>query len=829
MGMYYNLDKNYDETFTITFIGTEEFGPSDTLKLTMESCVLGIKTLEGYTHNVQGETETEYLRIFLRYKYEGEDEWSDNIPIDEINTLEFCETKCLLLQLLYFRIDENGPNSGVTITLSNPSINGTFEYTTGDEFVILTPADPIQILETGDLLKIFSIDNFLIISTPSMQPQTFTIKYRFSQDDQLSWTQWEPLTVENISTVKWDKTRFVELQYLFELSPGARPVKIYEVILYGDFQNVTLNSTKINLFGLKENCVNLAFPPAAIGEATSGINDSLPYDSKSLDSTTNSLVKETSEYQLRMNWLTQGLQCYSNPATPGGLSVIDQLNMENENNSDGFWNPYEFDKITKWHEMLAGQISEMLGMPVEYHLTDPDGNGIDKVVHEQQLFNVTDYKMIKVLVPENQFPDNQVIINQFNLDLFDTFKINILKTDFKKAFGVHKRPSQEDILYFCQINRMYIVKHAQIHKDVMNSGIYYNVILEKYEKRANVINRVEESKSRIEELTRNTTIDDLFGFEEEQDFKKVANKEQLKPKTTDLIRSVINPRTRIINENINNGDIKVLDGYYDISNVGNNEYAVKYTKADNELKVSDNRSFIFWFNIPNEYDENRTINSKVLSGYDLYVDQDTDGDLEDIYKYVLINNTKNEFGYKIWAQKGKIYFTINDEIYSMEADLLTNVWYVLLVNLDQRQRTVEMKLLRRNTELLVVMFNPDTYERVEIDYKNTDEIQDYINDGFKPVTNLEISSTEVNPSFIEEISYFKENINISNFKHDEDLIINGSNMKISNIRIFDDLIRDDKQNFVLNELIIKDSQHLILGDNANQKLYTTKYPNKNWR
>ena len=819
MGMYYNLDKKYDETFTMTFIGTEEFKPGDTLRLTMEECEKGLKYLNEYTHTVEGETESEYLKVFIRYKKKSDKDWSELIPIEDINTIDLCGNKCSLIELLYFRIDENGPNSGVTITLSNPSISGTFKYTKGDEFVVLKPSDPTQILETGDFLKIFSIDNFLIISTPTTR--SFTVKYRFSQDGQLSWTQWEPLTVENISTVNWDKTRFVELQYLFELRPGARNVKIYEVILYGDFQNVSLNAQKLNLFGLKENCINLAFPPAAIGEQTSGINDNPPFDSKSPDSTTMSLIRETSEYQLRMNWLTQGLSCYSNPATPGGLSVVDQLTIENQNNSAGFWNPYEFDKIVNWHDMLASQISNMLGMQVEYHLTDPDGNGIDKVVHEHQLFNIVDFKMIKVLVPENQFPDNQVVINQFNLDLFNTFTINILKSDFKRVFGVNRRPSQEDILFFCQTNRMYIVKHAQIHKDIMNSGIYYNVVLEKYEKRANVLNRIEESKDRIDQLTRNTTIDELFGFEEENDFKKIANKEQLKPKTFDLARSIVNPRTRIIKESVYNGDIEVIETFYDISNVAQEEFAVQYRKADNELKVSDNRSFIFWFNFPNDFDTGKAISKQMIAGYDVSTNE-----------YVMINNmTETNFGYKVWYQKNKMYFSINENIFSMEVDILTNVWYALLINLDQRQRTLEMKLFRRNTAITVVLYQPNTYERLELDYDDDyQDIQYEINvNGFKPLDNIETTSSEVNPSFIEMGSFFTDNIQINNFKHDLNLRINGGKMKLTNIRIFDDLIRNEQQHIVLNENIVKDGQHLILVDNANEKLYTTNYPNKNWR
>jgi len=33
----------------------------------------------------------------------------------------------------------------------------------------------------------------------------------------------------------------------------------------------------------------------------------------------------------------------------------------------------------------------------------------------------------------------------------------------------------------------------------------------------------------------------------------------------------------------------------------------------------------------------------------------------------------------------------------------------------------------------------------------------------------------------------------------------------------------------LNELYIRDAQHLIVADNADKKLNTTNYPNKQWR
>jgi hypothetical protein len=820
--MYYLLDKKYDETFTINFIGQEEFAPGDTLKLTMPECVNGITGFDGYTDIRSGETESVYLDVYFRYKYSTDVDWSEPLPLDDLFTLEVCSRKCIILQLIYHRLDNGGDDSSITISLSNISINGTYTLTKSDSSLILTPDDPNQILEVGDYLKIFSIDDFEVISTSSYG-NAFTIKYRFSQNNRLTWTEWEPLTKENISTVQWDMTRFVELQYLFEMNPDYKtPVKIYELLLYGDFQNVSANSLKLNIFGLKEGCINLAFPPAQPSEETSGINESTnTSNAKDPSSTTLSLLKEASEYQLRMNWLTNGLSCYSNPSTTSGGSVIDELSAENENNSSNFWNPYEFGKITEWHNMLAKQISDMLGMTIEYHLTDPDGNGIDKVIHEQQLFNIIDYKTIKALIPENQFQENQVSVNQFNLDLFDTFKIHILKDEFKNAFGINHRPSKEDILYFCQTNRMYIIKHTQIHKDVMNAGIYYDVVLEKYEQRSNVINRVEESKNRIEELTRNTTIDRLFGIEEEEEFRQIANKEQMKPKTFDLIRSVINPRTIINKENVYNGDIKVIESYYNLENVAHDENAIEYTKADNKLLKSDNRSFIFWFNFPNDYSEHKPISKTMIDGYDI-----------DDNKYMLINNMSNDSGgYMSWFQTDSVYFMVNDTVYKMDVDVSTNVWYAVLINLDQRQRKIEMKLLRRNTQIDVILYQPDTYERLQLNMVDDAARIEYemsVN-GFRAVDNVETTSPEVNPSFIEEKVFTQTDIDPLEFEHDLDLRINGSVMKLSNIRVLNDLIREDYEEIILNQLIVKDAQHLILGDNANKKIQTTNYPNKQWR
>ena len=825
--MYYLLDKQYDETFTINWIGTEQFFPHSPtltgLTLFMPECVKGITEITSFTHETNGETDNVYLRVYFQYKNGANAVWSEPLPIEEITTFEFCTTKCLQFKLLYYRMDDGGANSGVTITVTNPSIGGNFEFGSTDDPFVLNPENPIMILDVPDIFKIFSIDDYEVISTAKFN-SAFTIKYRYSQDNKLSWKEWEPLTTENLSTVQWNKLQFVNMQYMFEYTPGyLTPVKVYDVIIHGDFQNVSANSLKLNMFGLKQNCISLYYPGGESDESMSGINPDLTTSGKdAMSSTTQSLVTENSEYQLRMNWLTQGLRCYSNPDI-GGMTPIDQMEQENDQNSGNFWNPYDYGKIVDWHEFLAGTINDMLGFSIDYHRTDPDKNGIDSIIHEYQLHNIVDMKTIKVLVPDNQFPDNQVIINQFNLDLFDTFKINILKTEFKEAFGVQTRPGQEDILYFCQINRMYIVKHAQIHKDIMNSGIYYNVILEKYEKRANVFNRVEESKNKIEALTRNTTIDDLFGFEKDQDTLQIANKKQMKPKTFDFIRNSISSRMIYIKQPIYNGDIKIIEGMYFMENIGPDEYAVNYVTQDNNLLKSDNRSFVVWVNFPNLYSPDKAISKDMIEGYDK-----PDGV---IYSFI-DNMDADGNGYRMWYQNDSIWFQLNNEfIQKMPITLMTNIWYAVVINLDQRQRKFSTKVFRRNTRVEVILYNPKTYERLELDL-DTDaaDIEYEMNvNGFRAVDNQEISSHEVQSTFIEMDDYESIMPEPYEFSHDEKINIKGSRMYISNIRVLNDLIKSGDEQIMLNELIVKDAQHVIVADNAEKQIQAENIFNKNWR
>ena len=497
------------------------------------------------------------------------------------------------------------------------------------------------------------------------------------------------------------------------------------------------------------------------------------------------------------------------------------MEAQNANNKNNLWNPYEFKKPTEFYNFLANTVSDVLGVTIDYHRTDPDDGGIDKVMFEYQLHNIVDMKQIKVIVPDNQFPDNQVQINVFNLDMFDTFKINIMKDAFKQAFGEQFRPGKEDILYFCQTNRMYIVKHAQVHKDFMNGGVYYDVILEKYEKRSNVVNKNDDSKLRIEELTRNTTIDALFGFDIDSQQKQISNKQQLIPKTIDLNRESVDSKVLYNLAPLYNGERRVMESYYDLSNVVSGQTAVTYSGTDS-LITSDNRAFTVWFKFPNLYDPNESVRQNVIDSYSVK---------PNIMYNLLDNSISDKYGYRIWYQNGKIWFMINGVFYTLPIVVTTNIWYSVVVNLDQRQSNVSIKLFKRDTDVETLLIHPKTYEMITLNMvTDKSDIEYEINvNGFKPVNNMEIEPTRLDSLFTllySNNSHIKESFE---FRHDEKINIKASNIYISNIRVLNDIVSDGQEQQHLSELIMRDAQYIILADNAEKHIKTTNYITKNWR
>jgi len=770
------VTKKIDGTLIITYLGSYTFTQlGEKIVLSLDEPIKGVSGITLYEDSTSTTNSKHYLKKFFRYK-NGDNNWSELIPLQDIITIETCPDS-FNLEIYIYRVDDENINL-IPITIANPIIKGNYVIDVTDGIVTLKSGDDV-ILEPKDIYKVFNITDFQVQYNGDIS--NVNIKYRWTQNNGKKWTKWEDLTKENISTQKLDELRFAKIQYLIskannDSSPNIPnyPTTIYDIVLIGDFQNVTANSLKLNKYGLKEDCINL----------------------KNIEKIQNDLGRD---------FYTQNLSCYmaDDAKVSSGIAATD--------NKNGYWNPYNLTKITDFYKNLSNQVSDLFGWIVEYHLTDTDANGSDVNMHEYSLHNVIDMKNIKVIVPDNKFQDNQVQFNQFQLSLFDTFEIQITKDEFKNAFGIDKRPRVQDYLYFCEVNRMYRVKHSQVSKNILNTGAYYRVILEKYEQKANILNLSAESKIATENLTNNTTIDKLFGFEEKQEQNKIANKVQQAPLSVEKIRLKLNDNLIINKESVYNNEFEFIKYNYDFSKIKSTDIAVYYINADRILDVFENRSFIMWFNFKNNFTDNSSVNNKVIKSYNI----------DNTKTYNLLHNLKQGQGYQINYNNKGIVFQLNDKFYKLNCNLMTNIWYGLVINLEQRQKTIDMKIYTRDANINIIMINPNSYQMAIVDSEDINTYNQKISEGYVPVNNEQY--VPIINQFNVVSSVLCENVDLQKFEFENQLKIYGSNIKYSNLRIFDTILPDESINNVLNQYIVDDSQNLILGDNATQQIYTTRY------
>lgn len=782
----YVLSKKFDETYIASFIGGPQQISDSGYKFTTDE-ITNLTSVDSFSDTTEGETSTVYFTKY--FKYFTNDTWSELLPIAQITGLTFsgCD---VTFELYYYRTLDG--TADTPLYVNNIMINGEYALTEYDSEAILQNESDIVLLKPKDVYKIFSLTDFNVIANHNY----YNIRYHFTQNAGRTYTDWEPLTTENISTIKLNPLRFAQVEYSIQ-NMSASPLVVYDIILIGDFQNVSANYLKTNRYGLKEDCMTIL--------------QNVTFNN-SVQSTTGGIAG--SSMSVNNNLYQTCLSSYQS-----SNDVVNEVTYNNQQNSSSLWNPYASNQIVNLANMLGNQISDMLGWNVEYHLTEPDGNGIDMYKYEYTLKNVIAYNIVKVLVPNNKFPVEQIIVNNFNLDYFDTFEIHVTKDEFKNKFGITRRPNKDDILYICEANMLYYVKHAQPVRKVMNAATYYKLILEKYEYKANIRNLDEDSRTRIEELTNNTTIDELFGAEQKLEENKIANKEQTYPTTFDKNRQTISSYVTIVKDSyVDVDNFYFIKSYYDLSNTKiKNRSAIDYKKMDSTLLKSDNRSIIMWVNFKNKYDEDAALTTVVYNNYSIST---TD-------ELALFNNylTGSTLGYKLSYRNNKLNFKINADTYSINKQLLTNVWYAFVVNLNQRQETLDLQIYKRNTTVSIVLFHPTTYIKQEVDSTDTTTYNSLIAQGYKPVTNEE----SLLPTDLELVTGSTFTINPYEFEHSSGITLYGSNIYCSNIRILDEIIESDNITNILKEEILRDEQHIILSDNATKSLFSKTYLNKNWK
>jgi len=707
-----------------------------------------VSQLTNFKYDTLGLTDTRFLKNYYRISRDG-NAWTDWLDlkrnIDNFPTVDPRDP--LYLDIKWVR---GGSSQVGAIRILEYSINGTLERTMfesagdGISTVNLTPGEN-TIWSAPFIYKVFSITDVEVIAPTSLTG--VDIKYRFSQDNSRTWSNWEPFTKENISTTRINPIRFFQIEYSITNNTSST-VGIQDINIIGDFQNVSKDYFKTNLYGIRECCQsNLTGYTDASGNFVPANNT---------NGSGNGVGGGISN---------SGGAC----DTTGAGSTLPQMNDQDKAN---LFNPYKQNTAMDLLNKLSADAEQVFGHKVIYFVTDPDKRGQDHTMHEYQLYNVVCEGNIKVSVDGNNFPDSQIVMNQFDLSLFESMNVHITKKQFKEIFGPQRRPSKEDFLYFCDVNRMFQVDHAQQFRNFNNSAIYYKLVLKKYTQKANVKAGTQEIQNKLQQLTKNSTINELFGIENAQDKASIANKDQFAPLTKETIR--LEYKATIDKELIENSSTIISKAHYDLSSVDYGQVAVKYKNFDPLLRVSDNIGYQIWFKI------NNYITNEVYNFMDYY-------------------DATNSLGWKVDLSNDAIQVKLNSDTYTY--DLMgypsdqnmafeEDVWYCYVLNVDQRNRKLEHHVYKRNV----------------------DDENDAANLSSTILRKVYQGSQDITP-----ITYqIERNVTCQ---------ILASDMSVTNIRLFMETIPADQHNKICNQYIIRDdSKYLVFADNATTRLYLPKFP-----
>ena len=693
--------------------------------------IMDVNKLTTFSYDTLGSTDTRFLTTTYRLS-RNSTSWStwQELKFDIDNFPPFDPKDPLYVDVKWTRV---GSSTIGIIRLLEYKLGGLLERNieTGDVPIKLKAGES-TILKAPYIYKVFKVDDIEIISSSVLTDVVIT--YRFSQDSSRTWSGWEPFTKENITSLRINPIRFFQIEYSIENNSTSN-ITIQDVNLIGDFQNVSKDYFKTNLYGIRECCKS---------------NVSGYYDANG------TFIPNTSSTGIS----NSGGQC-DTTNTLYGLTSEDKSQL---------YNPYQQNTAINLLNKLSTDAQQIFGHRVTYFVTDPDKQGQDHSLHEYQLYNVVCNGDIKVSIEGNNFPDSQIMMNQFDLNLFETMEAHITKQQFKEIFGPQRRPSKEDFLFFCDLNRMYQVEHAQQFRNFNNSAIYYKLILKKYTQKANVKAGTPEIKNKLAELTKNTTIEELFGVEIKQDKDAVANKEQYTTLTKDPIR--MDYFAQIDKELIENSSNIISKSNYDLATIDLGSVAIRYKNMDTYIKKGDNIGYMAWFNIHN------------------YV-------VNDVYNLFNLYDSTNNLGWKANLINDNLIVNISGSTYSynITGDTIPNTigldedtWYCYLLNIDQRLRTITQYIYKRNVD-------------------DEDDAQNLPNTLLKLVYE---NTQDMIPVEFQLEGVFAE--------------IFASDMKMTNIRLFTDVIPKEEHNKMLNQAIIGEaSKYLVFADNANTRLSLPNY------
>ena len=283
------------------------------------------------------------------------------------------------------------------------------------------------------------------------------------------------------------------------------------------------------------------------------------------DGTTDELASTIQINEIKLRF-AKGTTCtMPNTYSPRTL-VSDEKYTSIITTTDPGFRPYQVDGAINIFKEMSFYTNKVYGHEVVYFRTVPESDSGDYIFKEWTLFKNVDRKCIKVMVPENKFPENNPKFSEFELDFQLPFEIHIDHRYFQSIFGKHSHPRHRDFLYFPLVNRMYEVQGSYINRGFMMEPVFWKVSLKKYNPNIDTL-LTDDSRQFLDNVIQSA--EELFGSEVERDIKDGTMPDQYSTisRRFDSSRGAIHPDliTRPLNYKFNHANL--IENYYDLGSI----------------------------------------------------------------------------------------------------------------------------------------------------------------------------------------------------------------------------------------------------------------------
>jgi hypothetical protein len=428
---------------------------------------------------------------------------------------------------------------------------------------------------------------------------------------------------------------------------------------------------------------------------------------------------------------------------------------------NALFQPYRQFRSQQTYIQLANIVKNIFGHQVTYFRTEPDMRTKDVILMEYSLHNVVDQDVVKILVPDNEFPQESTTnFDMFGME-FEDFEIHITQQEFQTVFGQGKRPREHDYMFIPIINKMYMINSVSLGDRFNETITYWKVMLTKYQNDTAVL------KNSFETLTDSlvTDVDEIFGAEIKDEYIKTTKPDIFQTVSTaylDGIRNFVSTDLKIVDSEIKNRWTTVSKNYYDLGPVNAGFAAIEYTAP---VKSSTGFGLTCWFSP--EFNFNST----------------TD--------YWLFGNSTINKGLKVTVsgQNIKVYINANTYTFTTNVIMGTDRWYGLVINGN-----------KQFNQLSVTLYSLDPNNNtVGLPQSASNDLVKVFEQTRNQVYNISWDIPESRYS------------------------LKGGLLKITNVRLFNIPVEVEQHSNVLNQYVVRDNQLATIIDNAIPSLGFQKF------